>query len=213
MTKDSEQSPQIKTDKKRTKFGKGKVGRFEKAKRKRKTRISAMKFEEKIVQIKRVTKVVKGGKKMTFRAIVIIGDNKHKVGVGIGRADDVNLAIDKSILNGKKNLINIPLTIKNSIPHVINASYGACHIMLRPASEGTGVIAGGSVRTVLELAGIKNILGKQFGSNSILNNAKATILALTKLNEKVELGGFQSKRRQLFYERTMKKYKDARANI
>eukprot|EP01039_Chlorochromonas_danica_P011718 gene11718-13158_t len=129
---------------------------------------------------------------MTFRAIVIIGDNKRKVGVGIGRADDVNLAIDKAILNGKKNLITIPLTLKYSVPHVVYASYGACSIMLRPASQGTGVIAGGSVKTVLELAGIKNILAKQFGSSNILNNAKATILALIYLNEKIELGKSQS---------------------
>ena len=173
-------------------------------------RLSKINYEEKIVQIKRVTKVVKGGKKMTFRAVVIIGDNKRKVGVGIGRADDVNLAIDKAIINGKKNLINVPLTLKDSIPHVVNASYGACSLMLWPASLGTGVIAGGSVRTVLELAGIKNILAKQFGSNNILNNAKATILALTNLNEKVELGKYQSSRKQLFYDKVMKKYKNAR---
>jgi small subunit ribosomal protein S5 len=80
---------------------------------------------------------------------------REKVGVGIGRADDVNLAIDKAILNGKKNLITIPLTLKASVPDVIRASYGACSIMLRPAAQGTGVIAGGSVKTVLELAGIK----------------------------------------------------------
>ena len=173
-------------------------------------RLSKIKYEEKIVQIKRVTKVVKGGKKMTFRAIVIIGDNKRKVGVGIGRAEDINLAIDKAVLNGKKNLINVPLTLKYSIPHVVTASYGACSIMLRPASQGTGVIAGGSVRTVLELAGIKNILAKQFGSNNILNNAKATILALTTLNEKVELGKYQSVRKQLFYDKIMRKYKNVR---
>ena len=173
-------------------------------------RLSKIKYEEKIVQIKRVTKVVKGGKKMTFRAIVIIGDNKRKVGVGIGRAEDVNLAIDKAILNGKKNLISVPLTLKYSLPHVVTASYGACSIMLRPASQGTGVIAGGSVRTVLELAGIKNILAKQFGSNNILNNAKATILALTTLNEKVELGKYQSLRKQLFYDKIMRKYKNVR---
>ena len=173
-------------------------------------RLSKVKYEEKIVQIKRVTKVVKGGKKMTFRAIVIIGDNRRKVGVGIGRAEDVNLAIDKAVLNGKKNLINVPLTLKYSVPHVVSASYGACSIMLRPASQGTGVIAGGSVRTVLELAGIKNILAKQFGSNNILNNAKATILALTTLNEKVELGKYQSGRKQLFYDKIMRKYKNVR---
>jgi small subunit ribosomal protein S5 len=171
-------------------------------------RLSKIKYDEKIVQIKRVTKVVKGGKKMTFRAIVIIGDTKRKVGVGIGRADDVNLAIEKAVLNGKKNLINVPLTKNDSVPHVIQSTYGACHIMLRPASLGTGVIAGGSVRTVLELAGIKNILAKQFGSSNILNNAKATISALTSLNEKIELGISQCKRKALFYLNTMKKYKE-----
>ena len=174
-------------------------------------RLSKIKYEEKVIQVKRVTKVVKGGKKMTFRAVVIIGDNKRKVGVGVGRADDVNMAIDKAILNGKKNLINVPLTLRDSVPHVIQVSYGACQIMLRPASEGTGVIAGGSVRTVLELAGIKNILAKQFGSNNILNNAKTTILALTRLTEKVELGKYQSTRKQVFYDKIMKKYKNVQA--
>ena len=173
-------------------------------------RLSKLKFEEKIVQVTRVTKVVKGGKKLTFRAVVIIGDNKRKVGLGIGRADDVNLAIDKAILNGKKNLINVPLTLQYSIPHVVKSLYGACNIMLRPASPGTGVIAGGSIRTVLELAGIKNILAKQFGSNNILNNAKATILALTNLNEKVELGRYQSIHKQMFYDKIMRKYKNVR---
>ena len=171
-------------------------------------RLSKIKYEEKIIQIKRVTKVVKGGKKLTFRAVVIVGDNKRKVGVGVGRADDVNMAIDKAILHGKKNLINVPLTLKSSVPHVIKASYGACSIMLRPASQGTGVIAGGSIRTVLELAGIRNILAKQFGSSNVLNNAKTTILALNLLNEKVELGKYQSTKKQIFYDKVMKKYKN-----
>ena len=162
-----------------------------KGKRRPIIRLSKVKYEEKIIQIKRVTKVVKGGKKMTFRAIVIIGDNKRKVGVGVGRADDINLAIDKAIINGKKNLINVPLTLKDSIPHVVKGSYGACKLMLRPAQVGTGVIAGGSVRTVLELA-------------------KATVFALTDLNEKVELGKYQSTRKQLFYDKVMKKYKNVR---
>jgi small subunit ribosomal protein S5 len=178
--------------------------------KRRPIRLSKIKYEEKIVQIKRVTKVVKGGKKMTFRAIVIIGDNKRKVGVGVGRAEDVNLAIDKAILNGKKNLVTVPLTNQESVPHVVRSSYGACSIMLRPASLGSGVIAGGSVKTVLELAGIKNILAKQFGASNILNNAKATILALTSLNEKVELGKCQSLRRQYFYDKIMKKSKNVR---
>ena len=180
--------------------------------RKRSLRLSKKKYEEKVVQVSRVTKVVKGGKKMTFRAIVIVGDTKRKVGVGIGRAEDVNLAIEKAVLNGKKNLINVPLTLVSSVPHVVKAAFGACQIMLRPASLGTGVIAGGSVRTVLELAGIKNILAKQFGSSNILNNAKATILALTSLNQKIELGRAQSTRKKRFYEKIMKKGKNVPIN-
>jgi small subunit ribosomal protein S5 len=90
-------------------------------KRKIVTRLSKIKYEEKILQVSRVTKVVKGGKKMTFRAVVIVGDNKKKVGVGVGRADDVNLAMDKAILNGKKNLITVPLTLNFSVPHVVKA--------------------------------------------------------------------------------------------
>ena len=174
------------------------------------TRLSKIKYEEKIIQVTRVTKVVKGGKKLTFRAVVIVGDGKRKVGVGVGRADDVNLAMDKAILNGKKNLITVPLTLNYSIPHVVKANYGACKIMIRPSGLGTGVIAGGSVRTVLELAGIKNIVAKQFGSNNILNNAKATILALTLLNQKIELGKYQSITKQGFYDKIMRKYKNAR---
>jgi small subunit ribosomal protein S5 len=171
-------------------------------------KLSKLNYNEKIIQVKRVTKVVKGGKKMTFRAVVIIGDSKRKVGVGVGRADDVNLAIDKAILNGKKNLITLPLTANSSVPHVIRARYGACSVMLRPAAAGTGVIAGGAMRTVLELGGVQNILGKQLGSDNILNNAKATILALTNLNEKIEIGKYQSTRREAFYNKVLRKYKN-----
>jgi small subunit ribosomal protein S5 len=208
MEKNIVKTPKTNLGKKETTYNKTKSNRN--PRKKGNIRLSKIKYEEKIVQIKRVTKVVKGGKKMTFRAVVIIGDNKCKVGVGIGRAEDVNLAIEKAVLNGKKNLISVPLTLKYSVPHVVNASFGACSIMLRPASQGTGVIAGGSVRTVLELAGVKNILAKQFGSNNILNNAKATILALTDLNEKVELGKFQSARKQIFYDKIMRKYKNVK---
>ena len=196
---DNEQPKLIKTSKsKRTKSS------VYSGKRKR-NRLSRTKYSEKIIQIKRVTKVVKGGKKMTFRAIVILGDTKKKVGVGVGRADDVNLAIEKAVLNGKKNLITVPVTVCDSIPHAIKSSYGATNIMLRPAARGTGVIAGGPVKTVLELAGINNILSKQFGAKNILNNARATIKALTFLNEKIELGRYRSMRKQLFYEKVMKK--------
>ena len=111
----------------------------------------------------------------------------------------------------RKNLITVPLTLNYSVPHVVKAGFGACGIMIRPAKLGTGVIAfSGSVRTVLELAGIKNVVAKQFGSNNILNNAKATILALTNLNQQIEIGKYQSNRRQLFYDKIMRKYKNAK---
>ena len=186
----------------------GKKNNLRGEKKKISPRLSKLKFEEKIVQIKRVTKVVKEGKKLTFRAVVILGDTKRKVGVGIGKGVDINLAIEKAVISGKKNLINVPLTSKYSIPHVIQTKFGACKLMLRPASTGTGVIAGGSIRTVLELAGIQNISAKQFGSSNILNNAKATVLALNLLSEKVELGKSQSTRKEIFYKKQMKKYKN-----
>jgi len=175
-------------------------------------RVSRIKYEEKVIQIKRVTKVVKGGKKMTFRAIVILGDTKQKVGLGVGRADDVSLAIQKAVVNGKKNLISVPATRQQSVPHMVNLSYGATKVMLRPAARGTGVIAGGAVKTVLELAGIKNILSKQYGARNILNTAKATIKALIFLNEKIVLGKFRSLRNVLFYKKIMKKVQNVQTS-
>ena len=138
-------------------------------------------WNEKVVQIKRVTKVCKGGKKLSFSAIVIIGNQNGKVGVGHGKAEDVSTSIAKGIMDAKKNIINVPLTKTNTIKHITIGNFGACSTLLKPASQGTGVIAGSSIRTVLELAGIKNILAKQLGSNNILNNARATILALKKI--------------------------------
>nr|YP_010337001.1 ribosomal protein S5 [Madagascaria erythrocladioides]QUE29032.1 ribosomal protein S5 [Madagascaria erythrocladioides]UNJ16586.1 ribosomal protein S5 [Madagascaria erythrocladioides] len=138
-------------------------------------------LERKVVQIRRVTKVVKGGKKLSFRAVVIIGNEKGQVGVGVGKAGDVMGAVKKAVADAKKHLVNIPLTKSNSVPHVINGRAGAAKIIIRPSAPGTGVIAGGSVRTVLELAGVQNILAKQLGSNNPLNNARATIDALQNL--------------------------------
>ena len=153
----------------------------EKIKRNSKTRIQKEKWNEKVVQISRVTKVCKGGKKLSFRATVIVGNEKGKVGVGIGKAEDVITSITKGITDAKRNLIEIPITKNNTIPHLIIGNFGACSTLIKPASQGTGVIAGSSTRTVLELAGIKNILAKQLGSNNILNNARATICALKNL--------------------------------
>ena len=137
-------------------------------------------WKEQVVQISRVTKVVKGGKKLSFRAIVIVGNQKGQVGVGCAKAAEVIIAIQKAIADGRKNLINVPI-FKTTIPHPIKGRSGAGAVMLRPASQGTGIIAGGAVRSVLELAGIENILSKSLGSNSPLNAANATIEALKSL--------------------------------
>jgi small subunit ribosomal protein S5 len=141
---------------------------------------------EKIIQIRRVTKVTKGGKKLSFRAIIVVGDKKGKVGIGIAKANDVLTALKKAKTNGLKNLIYVPITKSLSIPHNISGYYGSSHILIRPALEGSGVIAGGSVRIVLEIAGIKNIIAKQLGSNNLLNNARATISGLNNLIIKIK---------------------------
>ena len=135
---------------------------------------------ERVVQIRRVTKVVKGGKKLSFRAIVIVGNQKGQVGVGCAKASEVIIAIQKAIADGRKNLITVPI-FKTTIPHPITGKSGAGAVMLRPAAQGTGIIAGGAVRSVLELAGIENILSKSLGSKSPLNAANATIAALKAL--------------------------------
>ena len=134
-------------------------------------------WKERVVQISRVTKVVKGGKKLSFRAIVIVGNGKGQVGVGCAKASEVIIAIQKAIAEGRKNLITVPI-FKTTIPHPITGRSGAGAVMLKPASQGTGVIAGGAVRAVLELAGIENILSKSLGSKSPLNAANATMEAL-----------------------------------
>jgi small subunit ribosomal protein S5 len=138
-------------------------------------------WSERVVSIQRVTKVVKGGKKMSFRAVIVVGNEQGKVGVGVGKASDVITAVRKGVTDGKKNIISIPLTSSNSIPHPTNGRFGAAKLVLLPSAPGSGVIAGSSIRTVLELAGIKNILSKQLGSNNLLNNARATINGLNSL--------------------------------
>ena len=137
-------------------------------------------WTERVVQISRVTKVVKGGKKLSFRAIVVVGNKKGQVGVGCAKAAEVIIAIQKAIADGRKNVVTVPI-FKTTIPHPITGKSGAGAVMLRPASEGTGIIAGGAVRSVLELAGIENILSKSLGSNSPLNAANATLEALKSL--------------------------------
>jgi small subunit ribosomal protein S5 len=137
-------------------------------------------FKEKVVQIRRVTKVVKGGKKMGFRAVVVVGDMASHVGLGIGKAAEVSAAIRKGVEAAKKTQIEVS-QVSGTIPHYIVGRFGASQVVLRPAPHGTGVIAGGAVRTILELAGMKNVVAKSIGSNNAINVARATLAALTSL--------------------------------
>ena len=138
-------------------------------------------WQERVVQIRRVSKTVKGGKKMSFRAIVVVGNERGQVGVGVGKAGDVIGAVRKGVADGKKHLVKVPLTRTNSVPTESRGQDGAASVLIRPAAPGTGVIAGGSIRTVLELAGIKNVLAKRLGSKTPLNNARAAMAALAAL--------------------------------
>ncbi len=137
-------------------------------------------WKEKVIQIRRVTKVVKGGKKMSFRAVVVVGNGKGQVGIGIGKSNEVIGAIQKGVAAAKKSLITVPLH-NTTIPHPVKTKAGGSVVVLRPASKGTGVIAGGAARALLELAGIENILSKSLGSNSPLNVARATLKGLAEL--------------------------------
>ncbi|KAL4448487.1 hypothetical protein ABPG75_005706 [Micractinium tetrahymenae] len=132
-------------------------------------------FQERVVQIRRVTKVVKGGKQLSFRAVVVVGDEAGTVGVGCASAGEVIQAVKKAVADAKRNLVTVPLNKNSSFPHRIDGHFGAAKVMLRPAAEGTGVIAGGAVRVVLELAGVKNAFGKQLGTSNPLNNARAAL--------------------------------------
>lgn len=146
-----------------------------------KARDSKVEWSERVVSIQRVTKVVKGGKKLSFRAVVVVGDENGQVGVGVGKASEVITAVRKGVTDAKKNIVSVPLTKSDSIPHKTDGRFGAAKLVLRPSAPGSGVIAGGSIRTVLEIAGVKNILSKQLGSNNLLNNARATINGLKTL--------------------------------
>jgi small subunit ribosomal protein S5 len=146
--------------------------------------ITGLELKDQVVSINRVTKVVKGGKNLSFSALVVVGDSAGHVGYGMGKAREVSSAIKKGVEAAKKNIVKVPITEKGAtIPHTVTGHFGSGTVLLKPASEGTGVIAGGPVRAVITAAGIQNILTKSLGSTTAHNVVKATVDALLRLKQ------------------------------
>ncbi len=142
-------------------------------------------FEQKTIDLSRVTRVVAGGKRMRFRATVAIGDLKGRVGLGIAKGADVSISIQKAVTAAKKNMIRVPM-VNETIPHAITVKFKAAHILIKPAPPGTGVIAGGPIRAMMELAGVKNVVSKILGSSNKINNVYALMQAFGRLRTKEE---------------------------
>ena len=148
----------------------------------KKVKAGELQLKDKLVYIGRVAKVVKGGRRFSFTSVIVAGDGNGHVGIGLGKANEVTDSIKKSVDDAKKNIITVPIS-KGTIPHAIIGKYGAAKVLLKPASPGTGIIAGGGVRAVLESAGIQDVLTKLLGSSNPHNVVKATIKALVSLTD------------------------------
>ncbi|MBU0647795.1 30S ribosomal protein S5 [Patescibacteria group bacterium] len=151
-------------------------------------------FAERVIKINRITRVVKGGRRLRFRATVVIGNHKGKIGLGIAKANEVSDAVVKAVSVAKNNLIDIPI-YKDTIPHQIIGKYESSKILFKPATAGTGVIAGGAVRVILEISGIHNVVAKTFGSRNKVNTSRATIDALSQVRTKEEI--YQARGKEL----------------
>jgi len=164
-------------------------------------------FEERVVQVSRVTKVVKGGKQLSFRAVVVVGNKNGKVGVGVAKAKEVIIAVQKAVVDAKKTLSNVPVTEVSSVPHKLTVvGNGSCRVMIRPALAGSGITAGGAVRAVLELAGYKNVNAKMLGASNPLNNGRAALDALRQMRMPTEV----AEMRGLSTEEMLERVKSAR---
>jgi small subunit ribosomal protein S5 len=149
-------------------------------------------FDQKVVEVSRVTRVTGGGKRMRFRALVVIGDRKGRVGMGLRKGNDVAESVNKAVNQAKKNLVTLPL-VNETIPHEVKIKYKSSKIILVPARPGTGVIAGGAVRSVMDLAGIKNIISKMIGSSNKVNNVKAVFAAFQQMRSKEQMASLRAK--------------------
>lgn len=156
----------------------------------KKVKTTDLELKDRLVAIKRVTKVTKGGRHFSFAAIVVVGDEKGVVGYGLGKANEVTTAISKGIEDAKKNLVKIPI-IKNTIPHEQSAKFGGARVFMKPAAEGTGLIAGGAMRAVFESVGVQDVLAKSKGSSNPHNLVKATVSALLEMRDAYTVAGLR----------------------
>lgn len=194
MTEEKKQSQTNRPPRGEKSRGRGGKGRG--PRRGRRPKREPREFEQKILDLARVTRVTKGGKRMRFRTCLVIGDKKGRVGVGVAKGADVAISVEKAFRQAKKNLINVPL-VNETIPHEIKMKFGAAHVMLRPAPEGTGLKSGGAARLVLELAGVPNAVSKILGSNNKVNNARATVAALKNLRSGEVKKGVDKKQKEV----------------